>query len=318
MIFPARSVRFFLEFGILSFESRRRAEVRMPMTIHNHLAVTADASHRDVREAPSARIIPPPDDSTANIPCARVLGVPVHVIDAPGVVRQMDAWIQGRYRQRWIAVTSSHGIVEGFKHPEFRQILESAALSVPDGEWTARVAAARLSLAPLRVRGADLILAFCALAAQRGYSAYFLGDTVEVLERLTSKLRSQFPGMRIAGAYSPPFRHLGGDENDLIVKKINDAKPDVVWVLLGLPKQELWIFANRPRLNAPIVVAAGAAAKFVSGNVTAAPAWISRHGLEWLWRLAREPRRCWHRAMVYGPQFALYTLLELKGLRRFD
>ena len=92
----------------------------------------------------------------------------------------------------------------------------------------------------------------------------------------------------------------------------------LVRVLLGLPKQELWIYANRPRLNAPIVVAAGAAAKFVSGNVTAAPAWISRHGLEWLWRLAREPRRCWHRAMVYGPQFALYTLLELKGLRRFD
>ena len=301
----------------MDFESRRPAEVRMPMTIHNRLAVAANAYYPDVRGVSTARIIPLPDDSTSNIPCARVLGVPVHVIDAPGVVRQMDAWIQGRYRQRWIAVTSSHGVVEGLKHPEFRAILESAALSVPDGEWTARAAAARLSLSPLRVRGADLILAFCALAAERGYSVYFLGDTVEVLERLTSKLRGQFPGMRIAGAYSPPFRHLTDEENGQIIKKINDARPDVVWVLLGLPKQELWIYANRPKVNAPIVVAAGAAAKFVSGNVAAAPAWISRHGLEWLWRLAREPRRCWHRAMVYGPQFAFYTILELTGLRRF-
>jgi len=256
--------------------------------------------------------------SDGNVPRARVLRVPVHVISLHDVVRQIDRWIQKGDGQRWIAVTGSHGIMEGFEHPEFKQILESAALSVPDGKWAARAAAARLSLEPQQVRGADLMSAFCALANECGYSAYFLGDTGDVLERLISKLRGQFPGMRIAGAYSPPFRPLSREENDQLIKRINDAKPHVLWVCLGLPKQERWIFANRQKLDVPIVIAAGAAAKFVSGSVAPAPAWIREHGFEWLWRLIREPRRCWHRSMVYGPQFAAYTILEICGLRRYE
>jgi N-acetylglucosaminyldiphosphoundecaprenol N-acetyl-beta-D-mannosaminyltransferase len=254
----------------------------------------------------------------ASAPCARILGVPVHVIDLHEVVNQMDQWLQQRNGRRWIAVTGSHGIMEGFKHPDFKQILESADLSVPDGKWAARAAAKRLSLPPKQVRGADLMLAFSALAHQRGYRSYFFGDTEEVLEGLTARLQGQFPGLPLAGAYSPPFRPLSAAENERVIDRVNEAKPDVLWVLLGLPKQEKWIFANRPKLNAPIVVAAGAAAKFVSGSIAPAPKWISAHGFEWLWRLMREPRRCWHRSMVYGPQFAFHTTLELVGVRRYD
>jgi N-acetylglucosaminyldiphosphoundecaprenol N-acetyl-beta-D-mannosaminyltransferase len=247
-----------------------------------------------------------------------VLRVPVHLISLRDVVRHMDEWIQAGDGRRSIAVTSSHGIMEGFEHPEFRQILESASLSVPDGRWTARAAAARLSLEPRQVRGADLMWAFCALAHERGYSSYFFGDTEEVLERLGSRLRRQFPGLLIAGACSPPFRPLTPEENDEIIKRINDAKTHVLWVCLGLPKQERWIFANRHKLRVPIVIAAGAAAKFVSESVAPAPAWIRERGFEWLWRLIREPRRCWRRAVLYGPQFALFTILELSGARRYD
>jgi len=252
------------------------------------------------------------------VPCARVLRVPVHVVSLHEVVRQMDAWLQSGNSRRWIAVTSSHGIMEGFEHPEFRQIIESASLSVPDGKWTARAAAARLALEPRQVRGADLMWAFCALANERGYSSYFFGDTNEVLERLTSKLRGHFPGLRIAGAYSPPFRPLSAEENDKIISSINDTQPHVLWVCLGLPKQERWIFANRQKLQVPIVIAAGAAAKFVSGSVAPAPPWVREHGFEWLWRLIREPRRCWRRAMLSGPRFAFFTILELSGARRYD
>jgi len=252
-----------------------------------------------------------------NLPCARVLGVPVHVLGLEEVMRRMEDWIESDACGRWIAVTSSHGIMEGFEHREFRRILESATLSVPDGKWTARAAAAHLALEPKQVRGADLMWAFSALAAERGYSSYFFGDTEEVLERLTARLRGQFPGLRIAGAYSPPFRPLSGEENDRIIQRINDAQPQVLWVCLGLPKQERWIFAHRAELRVPVVIAAGAAAKFVSGSVAPAPAWIREHGFEWLWRLAREPRRCWRRSMLYGPQFALFALLELGGVRRF-
>lgn len=250
--------------------------------------------------------------------CARVLRVPVHSVGLDEVLARMQQWIEQRESRRWIAVTSSHGIVEGFKRPDFRAILESADLSVPDGMWTARVAAQKVSAVPKRIRGADLLTGFCSLANRQGYSSFFYGDTEEVLEALSSELKSHFPSLKIAGTYSPPFRALTPGEDDEIVRVINRAKPDVLWVGLGLPKQERWIYEHLQRLEVPVVVAVGAAFKFVSGKVKPAPRVVSEFGLEWLWRLLREPKKCWHRSLVYGPQFALHSYLELKGLRNYD
>ncbi len=250
--------------------------------------------------------------------CARVLGVPVHSIEVQDTLACMSQWIEKRDRTRWIAVTSSHGIVEGFKKADFRNIIESASLSVPDGMWTATVAGKKLSSLPRRVRGADLLLKFCELANQRGYSNYFYGDTEEVLALLTAKLMGQFPSLKISGAYSPPFRTLTPEEDAEIVRTINEARPDVLWVGLGLPKQERWIYEHRGRLKVPVTVAVGAAFKFVAGTVKPAPRAVSNLGLEWLWRLLREPKKCWRRALVYGPQFALHSYLELKGFRNYD
>lgn len=250
--------------------------------------------------------------------CARVLGVPVHSVDAQGAIACMSRWIEQRGQTRWIAVTSSHGIVEGFKKADFRTIIESASLSVPDGMWTARVAGKKLSSLPRRVRGADLLLEFCALASRRGYSSFFYGDTDEVLALLSAKLMSQFPALMIAGSYSPPFRALTPEEDAEIVRTINQAKPDILWVGLGLPKQERWIYQHLNRLQVPVIVAVGAAFKFVAGTVKPAPRPVSNLGLEWFWRLVREPKKCWHRSLVYGPQFALHSYLELKGFRKYD
>jgi N-acetylglucosaminyldiphosphoundecaprenol N-acetyl-beta-D-mannosaminyltransferase len=250
--------------------------------------------------------------------CARVLGVPVHSVDVHEVLAHMEQWIEQRERGRWIAVTSSHGIVEGFKRSDFREIIESADLSVPDGMWTARVAAQKISSTPKRIRGADLLTGFCSLANRQGYSSFFYGDTEEVLALLSGELKSRYRSLEIAGTFSPPFRALSAREDEAIVRMINRAKPDVLWVGLGLPKQERWIYEHLDRLDVPVVVAVGAAFKFVSGKVKPAPRVISELGLEWLWRLAREPKKCWHRALVYGPQFALHSYLELKGLRNYD
>ena len=251
-------------------------------------------------------------------PCARVLGVPVHSVDVSGTLECMSRWIEEPGRPRWIAVTSSHGIVEGFKKADFKQILESASLSIPDGMWTARVAGKKLSGVPRRVRGADLLLKFCEMASQKGYSNYFYGDTDEVLDALGARLRSSFPHLKIAGSFSPPFRTLTPEEDAEIVAAINQAKPDVLWVGLGLPKQERWIYEHRRVLNAPVIVAVGAAFKFVAGKVKEAPKPVSNLGLEWFWRLLSEPKKCWHRSLVYGPQFALHSYLEIKGIRKYD
>lgn len=251
-------------------------------------------------------------------PCARVLGVPVHSVDVRGTLECMSRWIEDRGPSHWIAVTSSHGIVEGFKKADFKAILESASLSIPDGMWTARVAGKKLSGPPLRVRGADLLLKFCEMAHQKGYSNYFYGDTDEVLQALGSRLQSRFPSIKIAGSYSPPFRVLTPAEDAEIVAAINQARPDVLWVGLGLPKQERWIYQHRHLLNVPVIVAVGAAFKFVAGKVKEAPKPVSNLGLEWFWRLLSEPQKCWHRSLVYGPQFALHSYLEVKGIRKYD
>lgn len=242
----------------------------------------------------------------------------MHVVDVREVVQVMEQWICEGDGRHWIAVTSSHGIVEGYKHVEFKTILESADLSVPDGKWTARAAAQKASCAPKQVRGTDLLRGFCDLANRKGYSNFFYGDTEEILALSTRRLSERFPNLRIVGTHSPPFRELTPDEDAQIIHMINRAKPDVVWVGLGLPKQEKWIFAHRDKINVPVMVAIGAGFKFVSGKVQSAPPWIRELGFEWLWRFFREPKRLWHRAFVYGPQFAAHTILELSGLKRYE
>ena len=204
-------------------------------------------------------------------PCVRVLGVPVHVLDMGQVLRTMEQWLCQRDRTHWIAVTSSHGLVEGQKNPAFKTILESADLSVPDGKWTARVAAKKAACAPRQVRGADFLRAFCRLSNEKGYTNFFYGDTEEVLALCATRLSEQFPRLRIVGTYSPPFRELTPEEDAQVVKMINQTRPDVLWVGLGLPKQEQWIFSHREKLNVPVMIAVGAAFKFVSGKVKSAP-----------------------------------------------
>ena len=244
-------------------------------------------------------------------PCTEVLGAPVHIVDVENVMRLMEQWIRERDRTHWIAVTGSHGALEAHKHPDFRSVLNTADLSVPDGRWAARVAARKMSCATHQVRGADLMEAFCELSRQKGFTNYFYGDTDETLTLASERLRQKHPGVKIIGAYSPPFRPLTAEEDAQVVDMINRADPDVLWVALGLPKQERWIVAHRDRLKAPVIVAIGAAIKFHSGKVVPAPRWASRAGLEWFWRLLLEPRTVWRRAMVYGPQFMALAYLDL-------
>ncbi len=249
-------------------------------------------------------------------PCTEVLGAPVHIIDIKSVLRLMEQWIRERRQPRWIAVTGSHGALEAYKHPDFRAVLHNADLSVPDGRWAARVAAKKMSCATHQVRGADLMSAFCELSREKGYTNYFYGDTDETLTLASNRLREKHPGVQIVGAYSPPFRQLTPEEDAQAIEMINQANPDVLWVALGLPKQERWIVAHRDRLKAPVIVGVGAAIKFHSGRVVPAPRWASQSGLEWLWRLLHEPRTVWRRALIYGPQFMALSLLDVMGHRR--
>jgi N-acetylglucosaminyldiphosphoundecaprenol N-acetyl-beta-D-mannosaminyltransferase len=248
-----------------------------------------------------------------------ILGLPVHMIQIPDVVAVMTHWVtHERFRPHWVVVADMHAVVEAHNRADFRRMVRQADLTVPDGISLVKVAQWKGGAVRSRVAGTDLMKAFFFGTQGLGFRHYFYGDTDLTLERLTGNLTRQYPGLTVAGAYSPPFRPMTEEEDEAAIRRINEAKPDVLWVGLGLPKQEQWIYTHRDRLDVPLVLGVGAAFKFLAGTVQRAPDWVGDMGFEWLWRFACEPRRLWKRVMIEGTQFVGLVLLELAGWRDFS
>ena len=246
-----------------------------------------------------------------------VLGVRTHALQIADVIAQMERWIRNRDGSHSIAATSMHGIVEAQRDSRFKNVLNATDLIVPDGTplvWIGRRQGHDL---PRRVYGPDLMLAFCEETQARGYRHFFYGGEPAVAGQLAESLKRRFPGIQVAGTYSPPFRPLSPSEDDEIVAMISRAAPDVLWVGLGAPKQERWMHEHRNKLNVPVVVGVGAAFDMLSGRHRQAPRWMREHGLEWLFRLLQEPRRLWPRYLIYGTQFVAWIILESLGLKKF-
>ena len=246
-----------------------------------------------------------------------VLGVQVDAVQIPDVVAQMAKWIHDRNRCHSIAATGMHGIVEAQRDPSFREILNATDLVVPDGMPLVRLGRQRGHDLPRRLYGPDLMLAFCKETEGQGYRHFFYGGEPGVAERLAESLKRRFPGMQIAGTFSPPFRSLSKEEDEQHMAMISRGAPDVLWVGLGAPKQERWMHEHKNRLDVPVLVGVGAAFDMLSGRRKQAPRWMRDHGLEWLFRLLQEPRRLWRRYLIGGAQFVAYIALESLGLRRF-
>jgi N-acetylglucosaminyldiphosphoundecaprenol N-acetyl-beta-D-mannosaminyltransferase len=233
-----------------------------------------------------------------------VLGVHVSAIDPPMALAEIERWITSG-EQHYVCVTGVHGVMESQRDPELREIHNRSGLTTPDGMpmvWTGRRAGATWMK---RVYGPDLMLDVLARAADRGWSSYFYGGKEGIPERLAQRMTERFPGLRIVGTFSPPFRALTADEDAAIVDQINAADPDLVWVGLSTPKQERWMAAHVGRLSARVLLGVGAAFDIHAGTLSQAPRWAQRSGLEWLYRLYREPRRLWRRYLSNNPRFLL-------------
>lgn len=184
---------------------------------------------------------------------------------------------------------TAHTIVEAHDDPDLREAL-ARGLVQPDGMplvWLGR----RSGLPVERVCGPDVMPALVEQGLPYGRTHYFYGGAPGVPEGLAARLAARYPGVRIAGTMSPPFRALSPDEDAAIVAAINEARPDYVWVGLGAPKQDIWVAAHRSRLDAPVLLAVGAAFDFLAGTRPRAPRWMQRTGTEWIFRLVAEPRR---------------------------
>ena len=260
-------------------------------------------------------------DDVSSLPSISVLGSRVHMIDIPAVIEIISHWIrqfEDRRICRQIIVTGFHGLWESHKNEDFKAILNSADLWVPDGIAPVWIARLKGVTDGDRTPGADIMRAYFERANQKGYRSFFYGDTEETLDALKTKLEKKYPCHKIVGMYSPPFRPLTPEEDEDIIRIINDAKPDVLWVGLGLLKQDRWISEHKERLKVPVAMGVGAAFGFHSEKVKRVPDWIGKNGLEWVWRFIQEPKKLWRRDLIDGPQFVWHVLLELSGLRKYE
>lgn len=250
-------------------------------------------------EAEVAATSAPPE-----LPFTDVLGLRISAINMPTAVATIERWIQERARQ-YVCICGVHGVMEGQRDPALLQVMNGAGLRTPDGMpmvWLSRRAGHDWVD---RVYGPDLMLALCDRSRPelRGIRHFFYGGTPGVADELAARLQARFPGLQVAGTHCPPMLPVGAIEDDATIQTINDAQADIVWVGLSTPKQDWWVANHRPMLNAPVLIAVGAAFDFHSGRVRQAPVWIQAHGLEWLFRLSQDPKRLWRRYAVANTGF---------------
>jgi N-acetylglucosaminyldiphosphoundecaprenol N-acetyl-beta-D-mannosaminyltransferase len=245
-----------------------------------------------------------------------VLGVGVSSINMSGALSMIDNWITRR-ESAYVTITGVHGVMESQGNEDIRKIHNRAGMVTPDGMplvWLGRYYNHKNIK---RVYGPDLMLTICENSTSKGYRHYFYGGNEGVPELLKANLERKFPGIQVVGTYSPPFRSLNDEETESIVKAINSAKPDIVWVGLSTPKQERWMAEHVDRLEGTVLIGVGAAFDFNAGLKKQAPFWMQKSGLEWLFRLLTEPKRLWRRYLKNNPLFVILIVRQILGFKRY-
>lgn len=203
----------------------------------------------------------------------------------------------------YICVTSVHGVILARKDPQVARFLNEADIATPDGMpvvWALRSFGYPNQQ---RVYGPTLMLEICRRAAAQRHRLFLYGGREETLQLLSDRLIERFPGLQIAGTYSPPFRELTEEEETAIAARIRDSDADIVFVGISTPKQERWMYEHRRAFPGVTLIGVGAAFDFHAGRVRQAPGWMQSRGLEWLFRLTMEPARLWRRYLLTTPQF---------------
>ncbi|HRI82371.1 MAG TPA: WecB/TagA/CpsF family glycosyltransferase [Opitutaceae bacterium] len=250
------------------------------------------------------------------VPRFNVQGVGISALTLTQAVDQV-LQVRDQRQQGYVCTCTVHGVGEAQHHAAYRKILNESWLTTADGMplvWLGR----RQGYPQInRVYGPDLMLAVCDRGRAAGLRHYFYGGGPGVAERLRDKLAARFPGLQVAGTFTPPFRELHADEFAALQSDIAQKRPDLIWVGLGTPKQDEFMAANWAKLDTGLMIGVGAAFDFLSGQKKQAPRWMQRSGLEWLFRLGHEPRRLAYRYLVYNPLFLLRAAAQITGLKKY-
>lgn len=238
-----------------------------------------------------------------------VMGARIAALDWDTAVATLLEW--GRRRaSRYACLCNVHSVVTSSRDPLFHAVISKADLAAPDGAPVAWAVGRMAGRPQARIDGPDLMLRYMAAAQECGQSIYLYGGTPATLATLQAAIARDFPRLRIAGAHAPPFRPLNDEEDQAVVDAINGSGANMVFVGLGCPKQELWMGAHCGRISAPMV-GVGAAFDYHAGVLRRAPPWCRRFGLEWLFRLAMEPRRLARRYLVTNTLFMVGMARQL-------
>ncbi len=242
-----------------------------------------------------------------------ILGVRISALNMGLAVDTIESWIENDEHQ-YVCICTVHTIMECQRSASLRQTVNAAGLRTPDGMplvWLSRRAGHHHVS---RVYGPDLMLELCQRSGTTGHRHFFYGGGPGVAERLVDRLTEQSPDLEVAGIHTPGMLANGELEARKTIDKINASRPDIVWVGLGAPKQDWWVANHRALLDAPVLIAVGAAFDFHSGAIKQAPGWMQRNGLEWLFRLSQDPRRLWRRYILDNSRFVIR--LGLSTLRK--
>ncbi len=244
-----------------------------------------------------------------------ILGVNVDNISIGGTIEKIEESIKN-CRCAYIVTPNVHHLIILQRDEMFKKVYQDADLAIPDGMpliWASKFLGMPLQE---RVSGSDLVPVLCKLANEKRYKIFFLGGRPGAAQKAKEVLENRYPGIPIVGTYCPPFGFENDEaENRKIIETIKTAKPDMLLVGLGAPKQEKWIHKNYKELNVPVSIGIGVTFEFISGIIKRAPQWMQRMGLEWAWRLMMEPRRLWKRYLIEDMQFFWLIIKQKFGFK---
>lgn len=251
------------------------------------------------------------------IPRANVLGVGVSAVNMEQALSLFESWL-GNGARGYVCVTGVHGVMEAQKDPRFRRILNESLLTTPDGMPTVWVGRLQGFRKMDRVFGPDLMYEVCRLSAENGYSLFFYGGRPGVAEQLKDAMATSFPRLKVVGTYSPPFGPLTSQQEERLLGLVAKNKPDIFWVGLSTPKQERFMADYVDKIECKIMVGVGAAFDLHTGLMKDAPNWMKSSGLQWLHRLAQDPRRLWKRYLLNNPRFLWKISLQLTHFSKYS
>jgi len=249
------------------------------------------------------------NNQTAKNERVKIVSLRVDVVNHESAIRQIHELVK-RQTGGYVCFSTVHMIMESHDNPEYGAKVNAADLVIPDGMPLVWMQKLQKEKRAARVRANDLMIMLCAYAEKNDLSVGFYGGQQSVIDAILERAKNDFPKLKIAYAFSPPFRPLTEAEDARITEEINEAKSDILFMGLGCPKQENWMAAHRDKTKA-IMLGVGASFDFFAGNVRESPAFVGRLGLEWLFRLTQEPRRLWRRYLILNPRFVRLATLQL-------